>query len=356
MFIERIFHRLSFNRLQRDHQFLTKTVLISTLIFFFHSSLRHFLLRSTAWDLGIFDQYLYLLSQGYPPIGSFTGEHVLADHAAFLLYPISLLYRVIPSPYWLFLLQSLGLSLAVIPLWLICKKENLSDRKSQVIIFCYLLYPVVFNINLFDFHTDVFAPGLLFSAILASYQQNHTMFLIAILTLMSCKDTFGLTIFGLGLWLIGFKRQYSYGIAATMIGLGWFGIATKIIVPYFGGSITGLGRYGVLGTSLNEILKNLILRPDLLWTQIGTVSNLRYVIILFVPVAWGLSLRHLHPILGAIPNLLINLLSSYDAQKDLINHYALPIVPFLIMAVVLAMAHDHNWLKSSRLILGPVIS
>jgi len=193
--------------LKPDQQFLTQTVLISSLIFLFYSGLRHFLLRSTAWDLGIFDQYLYLLSQGYPPIGSFTGEHVMIDaDAAFILYPLSLLYRIIPSPYWLFLLQSLGLSLAVIPLWLICKKENLSDRKSQVIIFCYLLYPVVFNINLFDFHTDVFAPGLLFSAILASYQQNHTMFLIAILTLMSCKDTFGLTIFGLGLWLIGFTR------------------------------------------------------------------------------------------------------------------------------------------------------
>lgn len=351
--LSRLPHLLSLNRLQPDHQFLAKTIFISSLIFCFYSSLRHFLLRSTAWDLGIFDQYLYLLSQGYPPIGSFTGEHVMIDaDAALILYPLSLLYRVIPSPYGLFLLQSLGLSLAVIPLWLICKKENLSDKKSQVIIFCYLLYPVIFNINLFDFHTDVFAPGLLFTTIWASYRRNLSLFLIAILTLCSCKNIFKLTVFGLGFWLTWSKKQYQYGITAMIIGLGWFGIATKIIVPYFGRGIGSLGRYGALGNSLMEILKNLILRPDLVWTQISTVSNLIYLIILLLPIAWGLSLRHLHPILGAIPNLLVNLLSSYDAQKDLINHYALPIVPFLIMAVVLSLAHDHNWLKSSRLILA----
>lgn len=343
-------------KLKPEQKFLAKAIIISSFIFFAYSSLRHFLFRSTAWDLGIFDQYLYLISQGYPPIGSFTGKHILADHAAFLLYPISLFYRIIPSPYWLFGLQSLGLSLAVIPLWSICQKENLNYGKSQLLIIAYLFYPVIFNINLFDFHPDVFAPGLLFTAILASYRRDQIMFWIAILTLCGCKDTFGVAVFGLGLWLVWIKKPYKYGISAVIVGLGWFGISTKIIVPYFGGDITGLGRYGNLGNSLVEIAKNLILRPDLVWQQIATLPNLTYLIILILPIAWGLSIKHLDPLLGASPILILNLLSSYTAQKDLINHYSLPIVPFLMMAVILSVAANDHWLKRSRLILAWALS
>ena len=67
--------------------------IISTLVLFSCASLRHWLFQSNALDLGWFDQSLYLISQGKPPIVSFSDDHILGDHAAFIFYPLSLFQK-----------------------------------------------------------------------------------------------------------------------------------------------------------------------------------------------------------------------------------------------------------------------
>jgi uncharacterized membrane protein len=84
----------------------------ATIILFICSTIRHILFQSNALDLGWFDQGVYLISQGKPPIISFVDYHILGDHIAFILYPIALLYKIYPSVYWLLFLQAFSLSLA----------------------------------------------------------------------------------------------------------------------------------------------------------------------------------------------------------------------------------------------------
>ena len=57
--------------------YLAWVVGISSLILFGCSSLRHALFQSTALDLAFFDQLVYLVSQGLPPISSIFGFHLL---------------------------------------------------------------------------------------------------------------------------------------------------------------------------------------------------------------------------------------------------------------------------------------
>ena len=89
-------------------------VAIATMVLFVCSSLRHALFQSTAFDLGIFDNAIYLISQGQEPIVSFRGLHILGDHAAWILYPLGLLYAVVPDVHWLFAVQGLSLALGAI--------------------------------------------------------------------------------------------------------------------------------------------------------------------------------------------------------------------------------------------------
>jgi uncharacterized membrane protein len=72
---------------------------VSTLILLACSSLRHELFQSTASDLAIFDQAIYLISQGQPPISSLIGFHIIGDHASLIFYPLALLYKIYPSVY-----------------------------------------------------------------------------------------------------------------------------------------------------------------------------------------------------------------------------------------------------------------
>ena len=72
------------------------------------SSLRHAWFQSNAWDLGIFDQAIYLISQGQVPTSTFLNFHILGDHAALALYPIGLIYR--RSFYLLLVIQSIAIA------------------------------------------------------------------------------------------------------------------------------------------------------------------------------------------------------------------------------------------------------
>ena len=89
-------------------KFLFSSVTITAVILFLASTIRHLLLQSNAYDLGIFDQGIYLISQGKPAISSiFRDIHIFGDHAAWIHYLIAIFYKIIPSVYWLFLIQAL---------------------------------------------------------------------------------------------------------------------------------------------------------------------------------------------------------------------------------------------------------
>ena len=133
------------------------------IIFWALSISRHLLLHSNAYDLGLFDQWIWLASKGEPPYSSMTGLHLFADHGAWTLYIASLVYKVFPSVYILLFSQSFSLCFTTIPLWFLCKSKEISDRNSLLIILCWLFQPVVFNINLFDFHPEVLSYAIISS-------------------------------------------------------------------------------------------------------------------------------------------------------------------------------------------------
>ena len=54
---------------------ITTLFIFAAIFLFFCSSLRHLLFQSTAFELGIYDQVAYLISQGEPPISSFLNIH-----------------------------------------------------------------------------------------------------------------------------------------------------------------------------------------------------------------------------------------------------------------------------------------
>lgn len=338
------------------------TIAAYTLILFLCSSLKHALFQSNALDLGWFDQAVYLISQGQVPIVSFGGFHVLGDHAAWILYPLALLYKIYPAVHWLLAVQAIALSLAAIPLWHLARQAGLKPTVATAIATAYLLYPLVFNINSFDFHPEVLAVPALFSAVLAARSGKIGWFCAAILVVLGCKAVLSLTIVGLGIWLLLFEaraaeapirsRMRIMGAIALVAGISWFLLATQVIIPYFradkGSQVSAIAHYQYLGSSVTEIAKNLVLQPGLVLSHLFTQANLEYLALLFIPVLWGLSLRHLTPLIATLPALALNLLSTMFAAKNLTTQYSLPILPFLFIAIVAALAHQQGWVQQRR--------
>lgn len=317
-------------------------IAIAATILFLCSSLRHALFQSTAFDLGIFDQAIYLISQNQTPFSSLMQIHILGDHAAVIYYPLALLYKIYPDVHWLFLVQAVALSLGALPSWSLARLAGLNQAQSSAIAFIYLLYPVVFNINLFDFHPEVIALPALLAAILAARLNKIAWFCSAVLLVLSCKAVLSLTIAAMGLWLLLCEKKQRCGAIALFLGIAWFAIASQKIIPFFSGSeVAGVGRYSYLGKSVLEIIINLILKPQLVLGKVISFDTLKYLFILTLPLIWGLlpfsrkiGMRYLIPLIPAIPTLAINILSDLPFQRSLAYQYSVPIIPFLLLAVI----------------------
>ena len=102
----------------------------------------------------------------------------------------------------------------------------------------------------------------------------------------------------MGFWLIIWEKRKKKGFIALCLGITWFIITTKIIIPYFSGAeAAAVRRYDFLGNSVLEIAQNLILKPNILLSHIFTIDNAFYLFLLVIPVIWGLSLQNLTPLI-----------------------------------------------------------
>lgn len=325
-----------------------KIVGIGTIILFFYSSLRHFLFQSTAYDLGIYDQIIYLISRGSQPISSFLGFHFLGDHGAIAIYPLSLLYKIYPTVYWLFLVQAICLGSAAGLTWKLAQLAGLNQRLSLAVAIAYLLYPEIFNINLFDFHPDILAVPAIFGAVLAAKQKKIIWFIIAIIWILACKAVLALTVIAIGFWLIFFEQRRLYGMIAIVLGITWFLIVTQVMIPvYSGQEAAGVSRYNYLGDSVFGVIINTIIKPQLILGKLFSMNTFIYLLEFSVAVIWWLNPQKFIVLIPAIPTLLLNILSIDPMQRSLIYQYSLPALPFLLLVMIQTLAAEKPGLANS---------
>jgi uncharacterized membrane protein len=328
---------------------------IGGLCLFIAAVLRHTFLRSGAYDLGIFDQALYLISQGQAPFSTLIGMHMMADHVSLILYPLGWLYRLVPSVYLLLGLQTFAIAGSVIPIYYLCRQSKLTPHQSVGLSIVYLLNPITIFSALFDFNPYTLAIPFLIASVYFARAQRLVAFALCLAMVLVCRDAIALTVIFLGLWLMLFERRRRAGAIALISGLVWFGLATKVIVPLFvePGSVDTLASiitrdYGYLGSSFEEILKNLVLHPDRWIKQLLKASVLKYLVLLTVPLAWGLSWHYFAPLTIAIPSLAMNLLATNEVFRTLNYHYNSPILIALMLAVIAAVAAQSTLIQKGR--------
>lgn len=336
---------------------------ISSIILFVASSLRHALFQSTALDLAVFDQWIYLASQGLPPFSTFFGFHLLGDHAAFILYAIALLYKIHPDVHWLFAIQAIALAVGVLPIYALSLQTGLSVAYAQAVCLCYLLYPALFNINFFtDFRPEAIAVPALLWAIWAGIANRTWQLILAVVLVLSCKEILSLTIVALGIWLWLVPRRRWYGLGCIFIGVVWYIFTIDYLVPLLrGGQAGGVVFFKSLGNTPTQILWNIITNPGLILGKFFAPDTIFYYFLLILPVILGLHWRKVMSVIPALPMLLLNTLSDYWAQRDLIHHYSLMIFPFIIVWLVYSISQyqqekKRNWLQPHILIIWSMMA
>jgi len=339
--------------------FLPGLVAIASLVLFAFSSLQLWLFREGN-DLGFFDQLVYLLSQGKAPISTLLeGVHLIGDHGAVIFYPLSLLYLIYPDVHWLLAVQAIAFAMGTVPLYRLSLASGLPLNYAKAVAICYVLYPAVFNINFYaEFRPETIAiPGLIW-AVWAAKQKRLKQFAIAILLVLSCKETLALTVIALGVWLTLCQKRLWYGVVAVISGSLWFVFAALYLIPTFRGGhqMAGTWHYESLGTSLTEIAFKVFADPRIFLSRAFLGDRLFYYLLLVAPILIGLHWRQVLTMIPAVPMLGLNILADFPRQRDLIHQYSLPIIPFLLIWLVASLVylkrhHHRRWLTPRWLVL-----
>ena len=331
-------------------------IIFSIAFFCFSGSiwLRHTWFQTNSWDLGIFDQATYLISQGLTPNSSLLNFHILGDHGSLVLYPIGWLSIIFPSVNLLFFIQGLALSSTVFPLAKIAHKNNLSKSFTITSLLVYLLYPVIFNVAIFDFHPEVLAVPLIMEIILlVSYSNSkyNLRILLCLLLSLTCKITISFLVIGIGFWMIT-KKRIRIGIAISTLGIIWFLIIGLILIPYYGGVNSEIARhsdkFGISSKnifSINNIFENILIISK----QILSIENLGYILLLIIPIIYLCFYKYrkysLFNLLPFAPLFFLNLISSISPMKDLVHQYSLFLVPFISSEIQMSLIYIHNGIR-----------
>nr|WP_245346805.1 DUF2079 domain-containing protein [Arthrobacter stackebrandtii] len=190
---------------------------------------RSFTIRS--WDLGIFDQLAKAYSNFQPPIVSLKGEgyNLLGDQFHPLLVVLGPVYKLFPHAFTLLVVQNIliAFSVAVIAH---CAIKHLGRFTGVSIGAAYALSWGLQSAIDAQFHEIAFAVPFLALSLSALLDERWRSAWIWAALLVFVKEDLGLTVLVVGL-VMTLRARTMAGLWLSAWGLGWFVLATQVILP-----------------------------------------------------------------------------------------------------------------------------
>ncbi|MEV6331745.1 DUF2079 domain-containing protein [Streptomyces sp. NPDC051909] len=289
---------------------------------------RHQLMRTTGYDLGIFEQAVRAYAEFRAPVVPLRGEgfNLLGDHFHPLLAALAPLYRLFPSPLTLLVVQSALLALAVVPLFRWATRA-VGPRGAHAVAAGYGLSWGVASAAAFDFHEVALAVPLLSFSLEALGRQRWRTAVAWAAPLLLIKEDLGFTLAAVGAY-IAVKGPRRLGIATVAAGLLASLTEIKVLLPAFhpggdyahGGNLAD-GHGSLLSTLAHAPLD--ALRPDI---------KAMTLILVFAPSAL-LALRS--PLaLIAVPTLAWRMASENAFHWGTAFHYSAVLMPVVFAGLL----------------------
>lgn len=290
---------------------------------------RHVLMRTTGYDLGIFEQAVRAYSQLRSPVVPLRGDHfnLLGDHFHPALAVLAPLYRLWPSPVCLLLAQSALLALAAVPLvrW---AHRDLGRRPAHVVAIGYGLSWGIASAAAFDFHEVALAVPLVSFALEALGRRRWVTAVVWAAPLVLIKEDLGLTLAALGVY-VAWKGPRRLGIVTAAAGLLASAIEIKLLLPAFNPAGGYAHGENLAEGSHSSLLTTVAFAPlDALRPDIKAMT----LILVFAPSAL-LALRS--PLsLIAVPTLTWRMLSQNGFHWGTAFHYSAVLMPVVLAGFI----------------------
>jgi len=322
-------------------------------------------------DLAVINQTFWNATQGRF-ISNFHGQAaLLSGHKWFIAIPLLPIHAIFPGSFTLLFLQTIGLSLGAWAIFLL-GREMISPLAGLLFSFCYLIYPALNYVNLFEFHPIAFATPLLLFTFYYYQRRRWGLYLLFLFLSLSCREDIFIPVLGIGLFALleGIRdkdgklfSRMKWGLVAILSSLIWLVICLKVIPmliesgqPPSNNPTMVESFYGWLGNSPGEILGNIFFHPGKILRGILIQPKLLYLFHLLIPLGF-VSLFSPSALIMVLVSLAEGLLSSRFSHFSIRYQYSSIITPFIFISAIYGVRNilRWKWPRGKAKIILPVI-
>ncbi len=291
-------------------------------------------LGTSAYDFGLYDQGIWLLSRFDAPFVTLMGRDLFGDHTSFILLALVPLYWLTSNTSTLFVVQAVVVSLGAVPIYVVARRRLESEAAAMALAGAYLLHPAVGWIALENYHPDSFL-GLFVGiacagALLGRWRWYFVGFALALLV----KEDVGLVLVPLAAW-VALRRNARIGIVTGAFA-AWYSLV----------AVFGIQR-GLLGVPFRnswrfpfggpwDALVSPLTRPLDLVRHLVSDGRPFYLLQMLLPLVFAMGAAPGLAVI-ALPVLAANVLSTFWYQYQVEYHYSLVVVPVLAMATIVGI-------------------
>ena len=296
-----------------------------------------------SYDMGIYDQAMWLVSRGGNTFMSVRGLDVWGHHVNLIAYAFVPAYWLGAGPAFLYIAQACALGLGAAPVYLIARDKFSTPWMGLCFAVVYLMYAPTQWISWAMFHPEalVITP-FLFAWWFATKERWGWFFAMVLLALSTREDT-ALAVFALGVVLLiamrkapDYRRVCKMAISAMLLGVGWYVVATKLVIPHFNDGKEPFYIsyfYGNYGSTTPQIIGNILRHPDQVVHDVVQHDRLVFYKQMSWPVGWTYLANPLG-LLMAGPQLLASVIGQSPYARMIRYQYtSVMIAPMFIASI-----------------------
>ena len=312
-------------------------IVVWSLLFIHLGWRRHTHYGTFGFDLGVYDQTVWLLSRFKEPFITLRGLTLFGFHMNPILVLLAPFYWLGAGPEFLLVVQVAAQGSGAVAVYLLAR-DRIGDRWLGVALASVLLlHPTYQYLTWEYFHPDALAIAPLLFAYWAARAKRWGWFTVSAVLAVACKEDVALSLAVLG-GLMFFWGNRRAGAITAIASVVWFALVTKWILPSMNG-ITAFydSFFGEFGNSPTEVVRTVLTKPGMAYDTATLPDRMNYYRMMFAPVAF-LPLAAPSTLLIAGPMLAINILSTFPYQREIRYHYAALVLAGIILATVEAVA------------------
>ncbi len=297
-------------------------------------------------DAGAFPQMFWttlhgkFLNTNLPGLGrfAFTSHNYLADHFSPIILLLLPVYAAWERPEVLFVVQSIMLGLAALPLHGLVF-DRFGDRfLATSFAVAWLMSPFVWQSNMGDFHPDTFQPLFIFGAFFYLLRRRPGPYLTLLGLSLLCKEDAFIHVIAIGLFAIAALRATALGALTVALGGLWALATFKLLMPLFGGGMAYVDHYADFGRTLPRVVTRMLLEPQRVLAHLAQPAIRSAIVWILSTLAFLPLLSPLGFMAAALPAM-ERLLTNLPHINTLSWYYSMPVLPVLFVAALMGTSN-----------------